>query len=189
MGFTAIFTTTSKWAHPGVFLAQLNHKSSVNTTQFHRNHTTCFGPLDPSSSAYRFEICRHLVIITFLSQYLWDSVLHNKSYYNHFHQVTTQLQFVPCWFSYRHFPSSGTSELEFISGGVFIWFQRGTGLGFETVFPAKLVFPPPPLPNFHSVSQTVTPLLLGSSQRNLAVPFNSTKGLDQRSLIIYSNGQ
>ena len=102
--------------------------------------------------------------------------------------------------SNRHLPSDGdvfpvcdptwpTSELEIISGGVFIWFQRGMGLGFETVFPAKLVFPPPPLPNFHSVSQTVTPLLLGSSQRNLAVPFNSTKGLDQRSLIIYSNGR
>jgi hypothetical protein len=30
------------------------------------------------------------------------------------------------------------------------------GLEFETLFPAKPVFPPPLLPNFHSVCRTVT---------------------------------
>ena len=55
-----------KGAHPGVFLAQLRYKRTVNTTKFHRNNTTCFGPLDPSSNAHRFELCRHMVIITCL---------------------------------------------------------------------------------------------------------------------------
>jgi len=86
-----------KGARPGVFLTQLNHKTSVNTTKFHQNHTTCFGPLDPSSSAHRSEICTHMLIITCLSHYLWDSILHNKSYHNHYnhcHWVTTQLQLI-----------------------------------------------------------------------------------------------
>ena len=32
-------------------------------------------------SVYRFEICKHVVIVTAVSKYLWYAVLHDKYYY------------------------------------------------------------------------------------------------------------
>ena len=59
------------------------------------------------------------------------------------------------------------------------------GRGFETLFPAKPVFPPPRLPNFHSVCRmTSHSCLLTALLRSSQLGFiQLNKGLGRRSLI------
>ena len=83
---------------------------------------------------------------------------------------------VPCWFSYRHFPSSGVLPSWILFPGVYLYGSNvELAWGSRLRFRVKPVFPPPPLPSFDSVSQRSLHLLLGPVRGNLAAQFNSQK--------------
>ena len=81
---------------------------------------------------------------------------------------------VPCWFSYRHFPSSGVLPSWSLFPAVYLYGSNvELAWGFETAFPSQnLSFLPLLLPSFDSVSQRSLHFLLGPAQRNLAAQFN-----------------
>ena len=77
VGFRNIFFTRfairhKRSSHNALQLTETTNYQSTQLHKSYRNHTTCFGPLDPLSRVYRLEIYRQIQHMAFQYQYFWD---------------------------------------------------------------------------------------------------------------------